>query len=207
MIRRYLVAGVITLLPLAVTLWVLQAVFNALVGIFHGPFRWVALAMGLPAPPYWAVVVLSVIGLLVLLTLAGMLMGNYLGRKLLQWLDEFMLHVPFLKGVYRATKQLMTAIQQGKANGGSFREVVVVEWPMPGSFTLGLVARSDCRWAMSEGATMLAVYIPTAPNPTSGYVIMVDRAKVHPTDLTPDQVLTWAVSAGVVAPHSEETQC
>lgn len=204
-IRRYLVAGLITLLPLAVTLWVFQMIFNTLVGIFQGPFKWVALSLGLPVLPYWAVALLSVLGILVILFLVGMLVGNLLGKQLLQWMDDLMLNLPFVKGVYRATKQLIGAIQQGK--GGSFREVVLVEWPMPGSYTLGLVARSDCRWAMAEGATMLAVYIPTAPNPTSGYVIMVDRSKVRSVDLSPEQVLTWAVSAGVVAPVSEETRC
>ncbi|MBP1627573.1 MAG: hypothetical protein H6Q00_2048 [Holophagaceae bacterium] len=203
MIRRYLVAGLITLLPLAVTLWVLQMIFNALVGIFQGPFSWVALRMGLPVLPYWTVAALSILGILVILFLVGVLVGNLLGRQLLQWMDDLMLRVPVVKGVYGATKQLMSAIQQGK--GGSFREVVVVEWPMAGSYTLGMVARTDCRWALPEGETMVAVYIPTAPNPTSGYVIMVDRSRVRKVDLSPDQVLTWAVSAGVVVPNSGGT--
>lgn len=204
-IRRYLVAGLISLLPLAVTLWVLRMIFSTLVDIFQGPVRWVELSLGLPLLPYWAVAILSLIGILVVLFVAGLLVGNLLGAHLLQWLDDVMMHLPFVKGIYKGTKQLLTAIQSGK--GGSFREVVVVEWPMPGSYTLGLVARSDCRWAMEEGATMVAVYIPTAPNPTSGYVIMVDRSKLRTVDVSPEQVLAWAVSAGVVAPVSEVTKC
>jgi len=204
-VRRYLVAGIFSLLPLAVTLWVLHLIFNTLVGIFQGPVRWIEIQLGLPLLPYWAIAFLSLIGIFVVLVLAGMLVGNLLGAHLIQWMDDVMLHLPFVKGIYKATKQLLTAIQSGQ--GGSFREVVVVEWPMPGSYTLGLVARSDCRWAMAEGATMVAVYIPTAPNPTSGYVIMVDRSRLRHVDMSPEQVLTWAVSAGVVAPASEETKC
>ena len=199
MIRRYLVAGLITLLPLVVTLWLLQMLFTALVGVFQEPFTWIALRLGLKSLPYAAVAALSIVAILVLLFLTGLLVGNLLGRQLLQWMDDIMMHIPIIKGIYGATKQLMTAIQQGK--GGSFREVVLVEWPMAGSYTLGLVAREDCRWAMPEGESMVAVYIPTAPNPTSGYVIMLDRSKIRPVDISPDQVLTWAVSGGVVAPQ------
>jgi len=204
MIRRYLVAGLIALLPLAVTLWVLQMIFNALVAIFQGPFSWVALRMGIPRLPYWTVVLLAVLGILVILFLVGALVGNLLGRQLLQWMEELVLRIPVVKGVYGATKQLMTAIQQGK--GGSFREVVLVEWPHPGAYTLGMVARQDCSWAIPGGESMVAVYVPTAPNPTSGYVIMVERSKLRSVDMSPEQVLTWAVSAGVVAPIGEGTR-
>jgi uncharacterized membrane protein len=96
----------------------------------------------------------------------------------------------------------MTAVQSG--GGGSFKEVVLVEWPHPGSYTLGFVARRDCSWALAEGEKMVAVYIPTAPNPTSGYVIMIDPGKLRPTNVKPEEAFTWAVSGGVVAPGGEK---
>jgi uncharacterized membrane protein len=92
----------------------------------------------------------------------------------------------------------MNAIQSG--GGGSFKEVVLVEWPHAGSYTLGFVAHRDCSWAMPGGASMLAVYIPTAPNPTSGYVIIISQDKVRPVSVRPEEAFTWAVSGGVVAP-------
>jgi uncharacterized membrane protein len=79
--------------------------------------------------------------------------------------------------------------------------VVLVEWPYPGSFTLGFVASRDCSWAVPGGETMIAVYVPTSPNPTSGYVVMIEAARVRPVELDPDQALTWAVSGGVVVPE------
>jgi len=203
MIRKYLVAGLLTLLPLVVTLWLLRAIFSGLIGIFRGPLTWIAQSMGLPLPPTWMLALISAMATLLLLFLVGVLVGNILGRQLLAWIDEIMLMIPGVKGIYGATKQVIGAIQSGQ--GGSFKEVVLVEWPHPGSFTLGFLARRDCSWAVEGGESMVAVYIPTAPNPTSGYVVMVEEAKVRPVDISPEQAFTWAVSGGVVAPNKLST--
>ena len=204
MIRRYLLAGLFTLLPLAVTLWILNWIFGALIGIFRGPLVLIYTALSLPEPGYWILALFSAVATVLLLMLVGALVGNFVGRQLLLWMDELMLHVPVVKGVYGATKQLINAIQSGHGanNGGGFKEVVLVEWPHPGSYTLGFVAHRDCSWAMEGGERMIAVYIATAPNPTSGYVVMVDASKVRPVQLRPDQALTWAVSGGIIIPSS-----
>ncbi len=198
MIRKYLLAGLITLLPLVVTLWLLQVIFSGLVDIFKGPLTWLSQWLGLPTPPYWELAVLSAVATLVLLFLVGLLMGNFLGRQLRFWLDELMMHIPVVKGIYGATKQLMGAIQSGQ--GGSFREVVLVTWPHEGSRTIAFVANRSCGWAGPEVQGWIAVYIPTAPNPTSGYVVLVPEAQVQRLALTPEQAFTWVVSGGVITP-------
>jgi uncharacterized membrane protein len=203
MLRRYLFAGLFTLLPLAVTVWLLRLIFGNLVDLFQKPLTWVFALAGLAQPPFWVLALASLVALAALLIAVGALMGNFVGRQLLGWLDELMMHIPGVKGIYGATKQLMGAIQSGQ--GGSFKEVVLVEWPHPGSYTLGFLARRDCSWAISGGERYIAVYVPTAPNPTSGYVIMVEESKVRPVDLSPDQALTWAISGGVVAPMKSAT--
>jgi len=199
MVRRYLLAGFFTLLPAAVTLWILQAIFDGLVNIFEGPANWFSGQLGLPKPPYWELALASVVATLLLLFLVGLLVGNIFGKQLLSWLDEVVMRIPLVKGIYGATKQLMNAIQSGQ--GGSFKEVVLVEWPHPGSYTMGFVAHRNCGWTSApETAGCIAVYIPTAPNPTSGYVVMLDEAKVKPLPVGPEEALTWAISGGVVAP-------
>ena len=198
MIRRYLIAGLLTLLPLVVTTWILKAIFSTLVGIFEKPTTLVFHLMHLGDPPGWALLLISAAATFLLLMLAGALVGNFAGRQLLAWMDEVMLQVPVVKGIYGATKQLINAIQSGQ--GGSFKDVVLVEWPHPGSYTLGFIAHTDCSWAMEGGDGFLAVYIPTAPNPTSGYVVMVQASRVKPVHLSADQALTWAISGGVVVP-------
>lgn len=203
MIRKYLLAGLFTLLPLMVTLWILKGIFTALVGVFRVPLTWLAQQTHVPDPPAWGLALLSALATLLLLLMVGALVGNFIGRQVLDWIDELMMHVPVVKTIYGATRQLMGAIQSGQ--GGSFKEVVVVEWPLPGSFTLGFVANRDCSWAIPGGQNMIAVYVPTSPNPTSGYVIMLDASKVRPVELSPNQALTWAVSGGVVVPACTDT--
>lgn len=198
MIRRYLIAGFLTLLPSVVTIWIIKVIFSSLADIFREPLTFVSTHLGLPVPGYWELAFFSALATLLLLFLVGLLMGNFLGRQVLEWLDDVMGHIPVLKGIYGATKQLISAIQSGQ--GGSFKEVVLVEWPHPGSFTLGFVAHRDCSWAMENGQNMVAVYIPTAPNPTSGYVVMLEATKVRPVNIRPEQAFTWAVSGGVVTP-------
>jgi uncharacterized membrane protein len=201
MVRKYLLAGFFTVLPAAVTFWILRAIFDALVTIFDGPTDWLSHALGLPTPPYWQLALASGLATLLLLFLVGALVGNFIGVQLLAWLDELVMHVPVVKGIYGATKQLMNAIQSGQ--GGSFKDVVMVEWPQPGSFTLGFVAQRNCAWATpAGGAPMIAVYIPTAPNPTSGYVVLLEESKVRPMSVSPEEALTWAISGGVVGPFS-----
>ena len=68
---------------------------------------------------------------------------------------------------------------------------------------LGFLARRDCRWAVDDGVERIAVYIPTAPNPTSGYVVLVEASRVKPTTVSPEQALAWAVSGGVIAPSEK----
>jgi uncharacterized membrane protein len=200
MIRKYLVAGIFTLLPLVVTLWILEGIFTALVGIFRGPLTWASHQIHVADPPTWGLALCSALATVLLLLLVGALVGNFMGRQLLTWLDELMMHVPVVKTIYGATRQLMGAIQSGQ--GGSFKDVVLVEWPNPGSFTLGFVASRDCSWAIPGGQTMIAVYVPTSPNPTSGYVVMMEASRVRPVNLNADQALTWAVSGGVVVPDT-----
>jgi uncharacterized membrane protein len=199
MMRKYLLAGFFTLLPAAVTFWVLRAIFNSLVGVFRGPAGLVASWLHLPVPPFWGLALISAAATLCLLFLAGVLVGNFVGRQILGWLDELVMCIPVVKGIYGATKQLMSAVQSGQ--GGSFKDVVRVEWPHPGTWTLGFVAHRDCSWAgFEDGKERLAVYIPTSPNPTSGYVVMVEAAKVQLLDISPEKAFTWAISGGVVVP-------
>ncbi len=198
MIRKYLLAGLFTLLPMVVSLWILKGIFTALVAIYRVPLTWLAHQIHMPDPPTWGLALFSALTTLVLLMLVGALVGNFIGRQLLTWLDDLMMHVPVVKTIYGATRQLMGAIQSGQ--GGSFKDVVLVEWPYPGAFTLGFVASRDCSWVIPGGQGMIAVYVPTSPNPTSGYVVMIEASRVKPMEINADQALTWAVSGGVVVP-------
>lgn len=203
MIRKYLVAGFFTLLPSIVTLWALRAIFDTLVNIFDGPTKWLSPVLGLSTPEYWQLAVASGLVTLLLLLLVGVLVSNFIGAQILSWLDKLVMHIPIVRAIYGATKQLMSSIQNGQ--GSNFKEVVMVEWPHPGSYTLGFIANKNCKWTkLPKSNELIAVYIPTAPNPTSGYIIILNGSKIIPTNIAPEEALTWAISGGVVGPKEHQ---
>lgn len=202
MIRKRLLSGFFFILPLGVTVWFLKTIFHLLIEIFHGPLLWVARVINIAPPNYWQQAVFSILAMGCLLFVIGVLIQNFFGRQLLNWIDTLMLSIPGIKSVYGATKQIMSAIQNGQ--GGSFKEVVLVPWPNSDSKTVGFVAQKGCSWATKDGVRQVAVYIPTAPIPTSGYVVMMDESVVQPLDITPEQALTWVVSGGAATPLSEK---
>jgi len=201
LIRKRLLAGLFSLLPLGITIWFLKIVFNVLIGIFRAPLNQTAKLLGLDPPVYWQLAVFSLLAMVLLLFAVGTLVQNYMGRRLMGWLDSLMMNIPWVKGVYGAIKQVMGAIQNGK--GGSFREVVLVRWPNSNMRLVGFVASRGCAWAIEGGEGYITVYIPTSPNPTTGMVVMLEESAVTHLDMTPEQALTWVVSSGVAVPGSK----
>jgi uncharacterized membrane protein len=198
LIRKRLLAGLFSLLPLGITIWILKTIFNILIGIFKEPLFWAARLFNVPEPNYWQQAVFSLLAMCCLLFIAGALVQNYIGRRLLSWLDMLMLNIPGVKGIYGTIKQVMGTIQSGKS--GSFKEVVLVHWPTPDSRILGFITSRGCAWATDDASERVAVYIPTSPNPTSGLVVMLDESVIQPINITPEQALTWVVSGGSVIP-------
>ena len=203
MIKKHLLAGFFTLLPSIVTIWTLRTIFDALVSVFYGPTNWLSHVCGVSAPTYWQLATASALATLLLLLLVGVLVGNFIGVRILGWLDKSVMHIPIVRTIYGATKQLMNSIQNGQ--GGNFKDVVMVEWPQPGYYTLGFVANRNCKWTnLTKSDELIAIYIPTAPNPTSGYIIMLSDSKITPTNISPEEALTWAISGGVVGPKGHQ---
>lgn len=211
-LRQDFFAGLAILLPLVITLWVL----NILFGLVHGvstPFILRLLRL-LRAPlvddPGFARYVVPVIGLfftLVVVLLVGMFAANFLGRRIVTAFDRLMLRIPVIKGIYGAARQLLDAF---KTTSTTFRRVVAVEYPRPGVLTLGFVAREGATLKLAgEGArrridSHTLVFLPTTPNPTSGWLAVIPDDEVIPLDLTIEEGLKLIVSGGIVVPPGWE---
>lgn len=211
-LRQDFFAGLAILLPLVITLWVL----NILFGLVHGvstPFILRLLRL-LGAPlvddPAFARYVVPVIGLcvtLVVVLLVGVFAANYLGRRIVTAFDRLMLRIPVIKGIYGAARQLLDAF---KTTSTTFRRVVAVEYPRPGVLTVGFAAREGATLKLAgegarrriEGHTL--VFLPTTPNPTSGWLAVVPDDEVIPLDLTIEEGLKLIVSGGIVVPPGWE---
>jgi len=202
--KRYLITGLLTFMPL----WVTWLVFKFIVGFladlgaplvaaFVGALGWVSPQAADQLSHSWITYVLALVLTLATLYLLGFLANRMIGQRLLQAFDSLLQRIPLVQTIYGGTKKLMTVLQQ-KPSGA--QRVVLVDFPRKGMKVVGFVTR-----VMQEegsGREMAAVYIPTTPNPTGGYLEVVPLDELTPTDWTMDQAMAFIISGGAVAPDT-----
>jgi len=195
-LRRCLVAGVLVWLPIIATLWVVTFLFHLadrtllLFPLPYG-FRPQGL-MSLALPALGALFVLAV------LLLTGLLGTNLIGRRLLVWGEELLQHIPIVGSVYGGVKSFAESVF---SQSNSFRKVVMIEYPRKGSYTIGFLTGIPGGDVLNHlGEEHVSVYVPTTPNPTSGFFLMMPKSEVVELDMTVDAALKYIVSMGVVAP-------
>ena len=200
-VRRNLLTGLLTAIPLLVTWFVLSFLFRVMsqLGkpVLSGLARAVRkfdpdLAQFLLGP--WVVPVLSVIVVIVLLYLLGVLAGRVIGRRAIAAFDGLMQRIPLVQTIYGAVSQLLGALKQ-KPDG--VQRVVLIDFPSPEMKAVGFVTKTlkDA----DTGEELAAVYVPTTPNPTSGYLEIVPVDRLISTTWTFDEAMTFIVSGGAVA--------
>ncbi len=204
-VKKYLIAGLLVWLPMAVTVWVLTSVL----GLLDGMFGWFLSASQavLPAAAHAPLEALrripglGVVVMLAALLLTGIFAANIIGQW---WLDQGsrVLHrIPIVKSIYSSVKQVSDTLFS--SNGNAFREAVLVQYPRAGSWTIAFVTgRPGGEAAEHLHADYLSLYVPTTPNPTSGFFLMVPRADVIELRMSVDEALKYIISMGVVAPPS-----
>ena len=209
MLKRYLIAGLLVWLPLAVTVWVLHAVWGTLDGLFG----WVLSATQAitPAQAHERIEVLrhvpglGVLVVFVALLLTGVFAANYFGQWALRQGDKLLQRIPIVKSIYTSIKKVSDTLFS--SNGNAFRKAVLVQFPLPGSWTIAFQTGSPAgEVAEHLGSDYMSVYVPTTPNPTSGYFLVVRRSEVRELNMSVDQALTYVISMGAVAPDAVISQ-
>lgn len=202
-LQRYLLAGVFTVIPIWIT-WVVFDFFLRQLSRFGAP--WVralsrSLDQHLPTLAEWMLAPWFQSTLAVLLTLLalyglGLMTTHLLGRRLIGAMDRAIARIPLVQTIYGSTKRLLAALQH-KPDG--VQRVVLIEFPSPQMKAVGFVTRvfRDA----DTGAQLAAVYVPTTPNPTSGYVEIVPVERLVCTDWTLDEAMGFIISGGAVAPE------
>jgi uncharacterized membrane protein len=145
---------------------------------------------------YWSLAAF-VLTILVICAI-GLAARNYFGKKMIEWADRFLLHVPFLNKIYGATKQVNDALVSGNKN--SFKTVVLVEFPNPGTYAMGFLTSEDADIQMNPDEKLVCVYVPTTPNPTAGFLLLVPNEKVTRLKISVADGLKYIVSLGAIAP-------
>lgn len=200
--KKYLLAGLLTWLPLAITIWVLLWVQGLLDGMFRGVLR----AGGYLVPPAREALTrlgewpgLGVVVMLVMLLLTGMFVTNIFGQWALRQWDRLLGRIPIVKSIYSSVKQVSDTLFS--SNGNAFREAVLVQYPHAGSWTIAFVTgKPSGEVAHRLPGEHVSLYVPTTPNPTSGFFLMMPRSAVQALDMSVDEALKYIISMGVVAP-------
>jgi uncharacterized membrane protein len=193
--RKYLIAGLLIWLPLAATFWILSVIVSSMdTTLLLLPPSWRPDRLfGVHIPGFG--LVMSV----VILLLTGIVAANFFGQQLLAWWEGLLTRIPIVRSIYSSVKQVSDTLLAQKGN--SFRKVVLVEFPQPGRWTIGFVVGSPGpRIAPYLDGEFVSVYVSTAPNPTSGYVLYVRATELKELDISVDDALKFHVSLGVVAP-------
>ncbi len=203
-IRRNVLAGFLAVIPILISLWVLQIVLNFLIAAGR-PFVAALAGSVRPTSPEladllladWFQSLLAILVALLGLYILGALTKAVLGRRLLGVVDAIMARIPFVQTIHGAMRQLISALQQGPPGGA--QRVVLIEFPSPEMRAVGLVTRTFR--AADTGQELAAVYVPTTPNPTSGYLEIVPTERLVWLDWSTNEAMQFIISGGTVAPE------
>lgn len=197
--RKYFITGLLILVPLAITLWVLNLVIGTMdQSLLLLPARWRPEALfGFPIPG------LGTILTLVIIFGTGLAAQNFIGNHVVRYWELLLARIPVVSSIYASVKQVSDTLFS--SSGHAFRKALLVQYPRHGSWTIAFltgVPGGDVRNHLH--GDYVSVYVPTTPNPTSGFFLMMPRAETIELDMNVDEALKYIVSMGVVSPEHFE---
>jgi len=193
--RRYLITGLLIWVPLGITFWVLHALVTTLdQSLVLLPESWRPRAwLGIDVPGLGALLTV----LIVLVT--GVLGANILGQRLVRVWESLLGRIPVVKSIYNSVKQVSDTLFSSK--GEAFRKALLVQWPREGMWTIAFLTGTPGGELVNHlGGDYVSVYVPSTPNPTGGYFVMLRRSDVIELDMSVDEALKYIISMGVAPP-------
>jgi uncharacterized membrane protein len=199
-LRRYLVAGLLVWLPVGATI----LVFRLLLGLMDRFLFWLPAAyrpeqlIGYKIPGLSAI--LAGILAFALLFVTGILAANFIGKGLVSFYESLLARIPFVRSVYGAVKNFTEVLFSD--TDSSFKRVLLIEYPRKGIYSLAFQTSENAREVqVRTGETIVTVFVPTTPNPTSGFIVFVPRSQATELDMTVEDAFKMIVSLGVVVPE------
>ena len=192
MIKKYLITGLLIWLPLAITIWVIRFIVTTMDGVF----------------PSWMIpeVVerqhIPGLGLLMaalLVFITGVLAANFIGERLVVWWELLLNRIPIVRSIYSSVKQVSDTLFSD--SGTAFHQALLVQWPREGVWTIAFLTGTPGGGVEKHlTGEYLSVYVPTTPNPTGGYFVMLPKTDCIELDMSVDEALKYIISMGVVVP-------
>ena len=196
-LKKYLITGVLVWLPIAVTIWAMSYIISAadrLINLL--PESW-------QPQHFWGFNIpgLGIVAATVVLFVTGVFAANVLGRRILGAWDSLLGRIPVVKSIYSSVKKVSESLLSDSSR--SFKTPVLVPFPQPGIWTIAFVSGhipDKLKGSLPQDDDYISVYVPTTPNPTGGYYIMVKKNDVRGLDMSVDQALKYVISLGMVMP-------
>lgn len=196
--KKYFITGLLVLVPLFITVWVLSSLIGMMdQSLFLLPESWRPKAqLGLEIPGIGALLTLLII------FVTGLMATNFFGMQLILLWEALLARVPVVKSIYASVKQVSDTLFSD--SGNAFRQAVLVEFPRKGAWTIAFITGSPGGDVANHlQGDYVSVYVPTTPNPTGGYFLMLLRSEVIALEMSVDEALKYIISMGVVAPHAK----
>ena len=196
--KKYLITGLLIWIPLVITIWVLKLIVDA------------ADQIVLLVPEAWRpdqTVGFHIYGLGIVITVAivlatGIFASNFFGAQLVHWWHDIVHRIPVVRSIYSSVKQISDTLFS--STGQAFRKALLVQWPVEGMWTIAFQTGTPGGDVANHlKGDYLSVYVPTTPNPTGGYFVMVARKDVVELDMSVDEALKYVISMGVVPPNGK----
>jgi uncharacterized membrane protein len=187
-LRRTFTKGLFVVVPLGITLFILKFLFNLADGVL-GPHLATLYSSITHHPGY--IPGLGMLSGIIVIYLAGLAAGNIMGNTFLHWADSILGRIPVVKSVYTSSKQLTQVFKEGRS---AYSRAVFVEWPRKGVRAVGFVTAE----VIQNGEQFVVVYVPTMPNPTSGFALYFSPEEVYDCGMTVEDAVKFVVSGGVV---------
>lgn len=196
--KKYFITGLLVLVPLVITIWVLKSLIGVMdQSLLLLPDAWHPHALfGRDIPGLGAILTIAIV-----LT-TGVVATNFFGRQLIHLWEKLLNRVPVVKSVYSSVKQVSDTLFSD--SGNAFRKAVLVQYPRAGSWTIAFVTGTPGGDVGNHlKGEYVSIYVPTTPNPTSGFFLMMPKADVIELDMSVDEALKYIISMGVVAPANK----
>lgn len=195
--KKYLITGVLIWIPLAITIWVLHLIVSSMDQVLTllPPEFQTEMVFGHKIPG------LGLVLTVVVVFLTGVAASNFIGQRLLRLWEGILRRIPFVNSIYHGVKQVSDTLFG--PGGQAFRKALLVQWPQEGSWTIAFLTGQPGGDVVNHlDGDYVSVYVPTTPNPTGGYFVMLRRKDVVELDMSVDEALKYIISMGVAAPRA-----